>query len=466
MPNIVAFAALAVWPLVTIVMFRRLPVEKAIIWAILAGYLLLPPPPAGFDFPLLPAFDKDTIPSLMVLFCCFFLYGHRGSIIPESTAAKLLLAVFILSPAFTVLTNPEPVFYGQVGIRGLGTTDILALCMQQFIKVIPFLVARQFLTRAEDQKQILQIFLISGLAYSLLMLIEVRLSPQLNTWIYGYFQHVFSQSIRGDGFRPLVFLYHGLWVALFAVMVLASAFAIAKAESGKTKLQAYVAGVYMCVVLVLCKSMGPMMFALFLVPMILFFSYRNQIRVAGLIGLLAVAYPLFKGADLIPMNAILEQVELISEERAGSLRFRFVNEDILRERAWLKPLFGWGSWGRNHILDPVSGNILTVTDGRWIIVMGVYGWVGFLAEFGLLVLPIFLMWREARPSYGAQITPYAGVISLILAINVLDMVPNATLTPLTWLFCGALLGYAEALRAERIARAPGSRQFQWRTVIQ
>jgi len=166
------------------------------------------------------------------------------------------------------------------------------------------------------------------------------------------------------------------------------------------------------------------------------------------------------------MDAILEQVAAISDERAGSLRFRFVNEDILRERAMLKPLFGWGSWGRNHILDPVSGALLTVTDGRWIIVIGVYGWIGFLAEFCLLTLPIFLMWREAKASYNASITPYAGAISLLLAINVLDMLPNATLTPLTWLFAGALLGYAESLRATRIANTPGMEPFRWRTVIQ
>ncbi|MEM9579104.1 MAG: hypothetical protein AAF891_00345 [Pseudomonadota bacterium] len=465
MPNMIAYAMLAIWPFVTVVMFRRMPVEKALIWAIVAGYLLLPPPPAGFDFPLLPAFDKDTIPSLSVLLCCFFLYGHQGSIIPSSRLAQFLLAIFIFSPAFTVMTNGEPVFFGQVGIRGLGAADMLALCALQFIKVIPFLLARQFLVSAESQREILKIFLISGLVYSILMLYEVRMSPQLNTQIYGFFQHVFNQMVRNGGFRPLVFLYHGLWVALFAMMVLISALAIAKSESGKTKLQAYCAGAYMAVVLILCKSLGSLLFAIFLVPLVLFLSHRAQIRIAGLVAVLAVGYPLLKGLDLVPVQWMLEQAANIDPERSASLKFRFDNEDILRERAMLKPLFGWGSWGRNHILDPISGIILTVTDGRWIIVIGVYGWIGFLAEFCLLTLPIFLIWREAKTSFGAEVTPYAGAISLLLAINVLDMIPNATLTPLTWLFSGALLGYAEALRAERIARTPGMEPFHWRTVI-
>ncbi len=465
MPNAIAYGMLMITPLIIFVIFRRLPVEKAILWSLVLSYLFLPPPPAGFDFPLMPVFNKHTIPALIVFTLCFTMHGYKGSIIPESPAARLILAVFIFSPAFTVFTNSEPVFFGEVGIRGLGATDMIALCQLQFIKVMPFLVARQFLTTAESQREIMKVFLTTGLIYSLLMLIEVRMSPQLNIWVYGYFQHIFGQTIRFGGFRPTVFLYHGIWVALFAMMVVISAFAIARAETGKTKTRAYMWGAYMCVVLFLAKSMGAILFALLLVPLILLTGRNTQIRVAAAIGVLAVAYPALKGADMIPADWMLEQVTKISEDRAGSLKFRFDNEEILRERAMLKPLFGWGSWGRNHILDPVSGIFLTVTDGRWIIVLGVYGWMGFLAEFCLLALPIFLIWKEATAKFGSEVTPYVGAISLLLAINVLDMIPNATLTPLTWIFAGALLGYAEQLKKERIARTPGMEPFTWRTVI-
>lgn len=465
MPNMIAFGMLALWPFITLVIFRRLPVEKALIWTILAGYLFLPEPPAGFDFPLLPAFDKHSIPALTAFILCFFLYSDRGSILPETMSARLVLAVFVFSPMFTVLTNGEPVFFGRVGIRGLGTTDMIALCMLQFLTAIPFLLARQFLTNADSQKEIMKIFVFAGLAYSILMLAEIRLSPQLNLWVYGYFQHIFGQTVRFGGYRPVVFLYHGLWVALFAMTVVVAALAIAKAESGKVKLRAYLATAYMLTVLVMSKSLGSLIFVAFLVPVVFLFNRNMQIRIAAGIGLVAVAYPILKGAGLIPIQWMLDQAAAIDPDRMASLKFRFDNEDILMERAMLKPLFGWGSWGRNHIFDPVSGIILTVTDGRWIIAIGVYGWVGFIAEFGLLTLPIFLIWYEARPKFGAEVTPYAGAIALLLAINVLDMIPNATLTPLTWLFSGALLGYAEALRAKRLANTPGMQPFRWRTVM-
>ena len=116
-----------------------------------------------------------------------------------------------------------------------------------------------------------------------------------------------------------------------------------------------------------------------------------------------------------------------------------------------RPFFGWGSWGRNHIYD-ASGTILTTTDGRWIITMGVYGWVGFLAEFGLLTLPILLLWRRTTGVVSGAIPPWLGGLALIHVINVIDLLPNATITPMTWLIAGALLGYGEEVQ---LARKPG-----------
>jgi hypothetical protein len=34
-------------------------------------------------------------------------------------------------------------------------------------------------------------------------------------------------------------------------------------------------------------------------------------------------------------------------------------------------------------------------------------------------------------------------LMLMLAVNMVDLMPNATVTPLTWLLAGALLGHAE-----------------------
>lgn len=66
MPNMIAYSALLVWPLITLVIFATVSLRKAIIWSLLLGYLLLPVRTA-FDFPGVPALDKTSIANLSAL---------------------------------------------------------------------------------------------------------------------------------------------------------------------------------------------------------------------------------------------------------------------------------------------------------------------------------------------------------------------------------------------------------------
>ncbi|NCO86568.1 MAG: hypothetical protein GW886_08070 [Rhodobacterales bacterium] len=451
MPNIFAFAVLALWPVVSVILFHRLPVGRAVIASLLVAYLFLPPPPTGFDFPLLPPLTKETIPSLVVALACLVMYRDRLSLWPESRAGRVLVVLFVLSPMATVLTNPEPVFWGRIGLPGLRLREGLGIMVNQSLLLVPFLVARNLLRRADDHRDLLAALFIGGLVYSLPMLVEIRLSPQLNIWIYGFFQHNFDQMIRFGGFRPIVFLYHGIWVAFFAMTAVVAGVALARGLPSRRGLAA-TGAVYLLAVLVLSKSLAGILYALVLAPLVLFLGRRWQLHLAVALACVALAYPVMKGAGVVPTEAILAQAARIDDDRANSLRFRFQQEDILLDRAYEKPLFGWGSWGRNHILDENTGAILTVTDGRWIILIGVLGWVGFLAEFGLLTLPIFLIWRKAMQGDAAALSPWIAPLTLLLSVNVIDLIPNATITPLTWLLAGAVLGYAEAHVAVRKPR--------------
>ena len=144
-------------------------------------------------------------------------------ILPDALLGRVLLGLFVFSPLATTLTNLEPIFFGEIGVTGLGVKDAIALVFNQAMLAVPFVLALSFLRRAEDHREILFALMIAGLIYSLFMLIEVRLSPQLNIWIYGFFQHNFEQMMREGGFRPIVFLYHALWVAFFAMTAVVSA---------------------------------------------------------------------------------------------------------------------------------------------------------------------------------------------------------------------------------------------------
>ncbi|MEZ5674016.1 hypothetical protein SAMN06265173_11815 [Thalassovita litoralis] len=443
MPNGLAYLVLALSPLVCVAVFRSMPPGRALIVCFLGAYLFLPPQPTAFDFPLLPALTKESLPSLTVLLLCLAMYRDQMKLIPDSRAARALLLLFIVAPLGTTLTNLEPVFFGRIGLPGMSLKDMVSTLFRQILIIAPFLLARNFLHTRSQQRELLIAFVVAGLIYSLPMLLEVRLSPQLNIWIYGFFQHSFEQMMRDGGFRPIVFLYHGLWAAFLIMTCVVSAVILLRAEEGKHKVYALLAAAYLFAVLVLCKSLASLMYCVLLVPLVLFLPRRIQLWVALVLAVLALSYPVLKGAGLVPERQLLAQAEKISPDRAGSLRYRLQNENVLLDRAMEKPVFGWGSWGRNQILDPVTGVSKTVSDGYWVITLGMFGWAGWLSQFGLLLLPIFLLWLRFRRHGFEDASPYVTGMSLLLAVNVFDLLPNATLTPLTWLLMGSLLGYAE-----------------------
>ena len=450
-PNIFAFLMIGIWPLITVMFWTRMDPARALVWTILGGYLLLPPLTA-FDLPVVPNFNKDSVPALSALFCALFIKGDRISYDPGTGLGRVLIGLFVLSPFVTVLTNGDPVPIQAGDLQGMRLYDSFASVTDQLIVLTPMFLARRYLGSPEALRVLVQLMVLAGLLYSLPMLLEVRLSPQLNTWVYGFFQHDFAQAMRDGGFRPFVFLPHGLWVAFFALMAFTAALLPLRAEpEGRVKALAVAA--YLGVVLVLCKSAGVLVYAALLTPLVLLVGLRLQLGVAALLALVVVLYPLLRGLHLIPLEAILDYARSFSSERAASLAFRISNEEALLTRAAERPWFGWGGYGRALIRDPVSGSIWTIPDGAWIVVLGIYGWLGYIAKFGLIALPLLRLGGVALGGVRQPLSRCAAALALILAANMVDMLPNATEIPFTWLMVGALMGHAEALRRPKTAAA-------------
>ncbi|WP_246020349.1 hypothetical protein [Aliigemmobacter aestuarii] len=440
-----------VWPLVALALFQRTSADRALIWTILGGYLVLPPL-AAINLPVVPDLTKDSIPALAAAAIVFFYLKGRFSLLPQSWIGRGLMALFVLGPFATVLTNADPVPKVDGDLQGMRIYDSVASVANQFIALLPFFLARKYLATPEAMRHLLVALVLAGLVYSLPMLVEIRLSPQMNVWVYGYFQHDFFQTIRFGGYRPVVFLPHGLWVALFTLMTVTAAAVLLRDVPVGERPRYFAALLYLSAVLILCKSLGALIFAVALVPLAYLLRPRAQVLTAAVLAVMVVAYPILRGAHLVPLDDILRFAEGISAERAHSLAFRIGNEEALLDKAAERIWFGWGGYGRNLLYDPLTGAGRSIADGAWIITMGIYGWSGYIAQFGLLALPLFLMGREAIAGRDIRpLSPYAGAVALLLAFNMLDMLPNATLIPLTWLMAGALIGHAEALAEERRA---------------
>jgi hypothetical protein len=444
MGNWFAIAALMLWPIVALWLYFRQPVGYATLWTILGAQLLLPVGTA-IKFEGIPQFDKISIPNLAALVGCFLVVRRPLRIWAGFGIVEILILMAIIGPFITAELNFDPIVLDNYRVIPAETHyDALSAVVGQFLALMPFFLGRQILRNSRDTAEILRVLVIAGLLYSLPMLFEIRMSPQLHYWIYGYYPSVFLQAVREGGFRPMVFMGHGLPVAFFAMTAAVAAAALWRTQTHVYRLPAAGITAYLSGVLALCKTLAALIYGVVLVPLVRFATPRIQFRIALVFVIFALLYPMLRFADLVPTGSMIETATLISAERGESLKVRIDNEDQLLERASQRFLFGWGRWGRSRIYAEY-GKDVTLTDGRWIITIGQFGLFGFFAEFGLLILPIFRAVSASRfTEYKDRINLAA--LTLILAINVLDLLPNNTLLPWTWLLAGALLGRTEALR--------------------
>jgi hypothetical protein len=342
--------------------------------------------------------------------------------------------------------NGDTIVIGRVVLPGIGSYEGVSTIIAQFVFLIPFIIGRWVLRSGADNEEILRVLVIAGLIYSLPMLFEIRFSPQLHTWIYGYFPGMFGQQMRDEGFRPIVFLGHGLTLAVFTMTSLLAAAAFWRSNTRVVRVPPAGVAAYLGVLLVLCKTFAAFVYGMVLVPLVRWAKPKTQLRVAALLVTIALAYPMLRAMDLVPTTFMLEAANLVSADRAGSLETRFVNEHRLLERASQRIWFGWGRFARSRVYD-ADGKDISLTDGNWIIIMGEFGIVGFLARFGIFALTVFRAAKALKFEEAAKYRIYFSALALIVASQVINLLPNSSNPPWFWLLVGALLGRAELLGA-------------------
>ena len=456
-----AFASfmLFAWVLITAMIFARLSPAKAVVISLLWGYLLLPEK-VGLNLPILPTLDKSSVSVLATLLFYMlalkreevrerlFKRRHRGNT-EAVTGATLLenrgnprpqlfmmiaVLVLILSCVLNYVNNRNADVFGVVYLRGMSFYDCLSHVQTSLLMILPLFVVRHALARKDMGLFLLKSIAIAGLVYSLPVLFEVRMSPQLNRWTYGFFAHDWIQHIRGGHFRPIVFLGHGLLVGIFLALATAAIATLCRVDpNDRTRRCWWLALPYMIIVLYLSRNTGAFALIVLAVPAIIILPVRLQIWSAAALSAIVLVYPMARGTGFIPVESIVAQFEKVDMDRAQSLAFRLKHEDILLERANHKPLTGWGTFGRNRVYDPETGRDLSVTDGIWLIILGIRGWIGYLSIFALLCLPPILLALRRR-----DVTRIEAGLSVMLVINLIDLIPNASMVTHVWIIAAAL----------------------------
>jgi hypothetical protein len=446
--------ALFAWPVVVLILFSRYSLQVALCAAVIGGYLLLPQK-TFINLPMLPTLDKYSIPIFaaalaLILFhkkmdvATFVSKQALPGFLPRNQLIQALIALLFVSTCLTVFTNTDRLVYGPQVFAGLRPYDGLSALQSAFVALLPLLLARKYLSSPGGHKVLLVALCVSAFIYAFPALYEIRMSPQLHADIYGFRASSWIMSKRGGGFRPVVFLNHGLWLGIFMSCGVLAAFTCSKLFAQRRGLLLGI-GFFLLFTLSLSKTLGAFGITLLLLPVVLFLSVRLQLIFAAAIAGAILLYPMLRGADLVPTQQVVDLAERIDPMRAGSLRFRLNNEDILLEKASQRPLAGWGGWSRARVYNE-DGRDISVTDGIWVIIIGERGWLGYIARFGLLCVPIILLALRARKH---QVTLVTSALALVLAANLIDLIPNATLTPITWLLAGALVGRLEPQREDQ-----------------
>lgn len=442
-----ATLVLIAWPVVALFLFWRLPPARAATWTLLVAALFLP---AGlaFDPPLIPPLHRASISCLGALLGCAFFHFSRLRRVPPGTGLEVFIWVLLIGSFFTAATNRDSV----QGLPALSLYDGVSMSIDVLFSIwIPFYLGRSLFRSPAQLVPLFRAIALAMLVYSVLILVELRLSPQIHRWVYGYHQHKFAQTMRADGWRPMVFMSHGLAVAQFVVFGVIASMTLWLSRTRIYRVPSSLAVAYLAAIGVAMKTFSAAVYGGAVVGAMATLRSTWQLRLAATLSILVLLYPVARATDLFPEEPLLEIAGSVSEARRESLEFRFDNEDALLERARERLLFGWGGFARNRVYDASTGRDVSVTDGYWIIELGTHGAVGFVATFLLVLTPVFavLRWRKQLHRNRDRIL-VCGLVWLV-TLSVVNLIPNAEFNPFIVLLSGALAGIAEGL-------APGRRR--------
>jgi len=189
------------WIPVSLLLFHFLAPIRATAFTLALGACFLPV--AGYSIPGLPDFTKTFAVSIGGL--SGVLLFHRELLVRfRPNAADIPAAVFCLCPLASSLSND------------LGLYDGLSAVIDQTITWgIPYGIGRIVCRSTADISQLGEVVVWVGIICIPFCLWEVVMSPQLHYQFFGFHQHDLAQTIRGGGWRPMVFMRHGLQLALW-----------------------------------------------------------------------------------------------------------------------------------------------------------------------------------------------------------------------------------------------------------
>jgi len=450
-------AQLAMIALIPIVfyLFTRYPPYKAVVISFILAWLFLPQK-ASFTFPGLPDYNRTSATSYAILLGVFLYDVGRFRSFKFGWLDIPMLIWCLICPFASSISSGLGVY--------AGLSDILSTTL---LWGVPYFLGRIYLNNLARLHFLAFSIFIGGLVYLPLCLYEIRMSPQLHRMVYGYFPHAsFGQTARYGGFRPQVFMQHGLQVGFW--IMAASLVGIWLWQAGVIKQLLGISMSWLVSVLfitfVLVKSTGAWLLMAMGMAILFAAKWLRSSFPFFLIIMMIFSY-LYGGVTGEftgeKKDAVLEfMAELTTEERADSLGARFHQDEVLGNMARQKIVFGWGGWGWDVYEE--TGQELRGSgfgDSLWIQAFSQYGVVGLLSLYIAMLLPVLsfcLLSYPAKTWFHPKVAP-ASALAVVIILYMFDNLLNSMENPVYMLICGAISGLVINQRKPYPKKVTGNR---------
>jgi hypothetical protein len=438
---------LIAWIAVAIGLFYALPARVALIWGVIGATLLLPNTNVETHF--LPggklAFTTMGLLAGIALGDPKTLFAFRPRWIDAA------MGFFVLVPAISCLANGFTVY-------DAASATVDALCTWG----LPYLFGRLYLNSPGAIWQMAHAIFIAGLIYAPGCVFEMIMSPKLHLLLYGTNAHGdWTQTQRWGGYRPTMFLEHGLMLGTF----MCCAALIGVWMWWNRALKPFIFGVPsglmvlgLVAVAILCKSTGALiLFGLGLGTL----AATKYLGKSALIYLLAILPLVYIGARSMGawngLQAVQAARDYLNVHAADSLQVRLDNENLLVDHAMLRPMFGYSRNGDYLVSDP-DGNQVSIPDGLWVNVLSMTGIAGLWLLFIALLLPTAAAVRRFPAgtwTHPAMAAP--AVLAVFLITYAIDCLMNAMINPIYLVALGGLssLAVSPVIRSRRSRESEG-----------
>jgi hypothetical protein len=352
---------------------------------------------------------------------------------------------------------------------GMGTSfydSLMSVRDQTLSWGIPYLLGRVYFTNFEAFRDLAIAIVLGGLVYVPLCLLEKKVAPQLNSWVYGFWPGQ-DQFNRDGGYRPMVFMSHGLacalWLAATTVVAFWLWYSGAVPKLRVWPLRRPVSMLWAALALMgtaaVANSLGALSIGIGALVAVF------QLRLARL--------PIILLALLLVSPAVIwlrtsgwsakEELDWLRSQgpemkiRADSFGFRVDMEDRLLKKMPEKPMFGFGDTGeaRKAPIEKRDEKPEVVVDSRWIICLSSYGYVGLVACWTSMLLPaaLFMWYYPPRTWFTPALAPGVAA-AVVLIMYMIDNISNAMNNPAFLLLNGALAGVLGARMAKVVEVLP------------